>query len=48
MRVYAPGLMLHELAERLRALDMTERMSAVTTLAGAGLVLCAACGVRRR
>ena len=45
MRVYAPGLMLHELAERLGALDMTERMSAVIPLAGAGLVLCAACGV---
>ena len=45
MRVYAPGLMLHALAERLGTLDMTERMSAVATLAGAGLVLCAACGV---
>jgi len=37
--------MLQELAERLGALDLTERISAVATLAGAGLVLCAACGV---
>lgn len=45
MRVYPPGLMLHELTERLGTLDMTERLTEVATLAGAGLVLCAAGGV---